>query len=266
MNVLNNEKSLLRLCAEAESIAVSGGDSTLNYFKKPFSLEFKEDQSPVTEADKEAELIIRDAIRTKFPEHGIIGEEFGNEGENSDVVWVIDPIDGTQSFIHGIPIYTTLIGILIENEPKIGVIYAPALQEMVSAAAGSGANLNGKTCRVRDCNEIERSTFLSTDIMNIKKSGFEKPYMELLEASRIHRTWGDAYGHLMVATGRADIMFDPILHIWDAAPLLPIVTEAGGAFTDVAGKETIKSGNAISCSAGLHEIVIKAFKKIEQNE
>lgn len=261
MTAIKTDKTLIRLREAAESIATKGGASTLHYFKKSFNLEFKEDQSPVTEADREAEMIIRDAIKKKFPEHGLIGEEFGNENEDSDVVWVIDPIDGTQSFIHGIPIYTTLIGILIENIPKIGVIYAPASGEIVSAAAGSGAYLNGNPCRVRICNEIGRATFLSTDIENIMKFNYEEPFEELLAATRIHRTWGDAYGHLMVATGRADIMFDPILNIWDAAALLPVVTEAGGTFTDVAGIETIKTGNAISCSAGIHETVLNAFKK-----
>lgn len=261
MTTLNNEKSLIRLREAAESIAGYGGGSTLNYFKKTFNLEFKDDLSPVTEADKEAEMIIRDAIRNKFPEHGIIGEEFGSEGEDKEVVWVIDPIDGTQSFIHGIPIYTTLIGILIENVPKVGVIYAPALEEMVSAATGSGAFLNGKSCSVRNCNEMSRATFLSTDIVNIKKYNYEKAFEELLAATRIHRTWGDAYGHLMVAAGRADIMFDPILNIWDAAALLPIVTEAGGVFTDVTGIETINSGNGISCSEGIHEMVLNFFKR-----
>jgi histidinol-phosphatase len=255
-----NEKTLIKLRKAAESIARNGGVSTLNYFKKSFELEFKSDKSPVTNADREAEMIIRDAIQSKFPEHGIIGEEYGSDGMNHDVVWVIDPIDGTQSFIHGIPIYTTLIGILIEGVPKVGIIYAPALDEMVSAASGSGAFFNGNSCKVRNCNEIGKATFLSTDVKNVGKYNFEKPFKELLAATGIHRTWGDAYGHMMVATGRADVMFDPILNVWDAAALMPVVTEAGGTFTDVKGIKTIESGNALSCSNGIHEAVIRAFK------
>jgi len=118
----------------AVEIARAGGDSTLDYFKKSFDLDFKSDNSPVTNADRNAEEIMRNEIKRRFPDHGIIGEEFGREGEDSDVVWVLDPIDGTQSFIHGVPFYTTLIGVLVDGEPKAGVIYAPALNEMVSAS------------------------------------------------------------------------------------------------------------------------------------
>lgn len=257
----SDNKFLLKLRKEAENIARNGGASTLNYFKKSFELEFKDDDSPVTNADREAEQIIRDTIKRKFPGHGIIGEELGREGEDSDIVWVIDPIDGTQSFIHGIPFYTTLIGILVEGLPKVGVIYAPALNEMVSAATGTGVFLNGTECRVRNCNELNKATFLSTDIEHIRKHSFTDVFEELLERTRIHRTWGDAYGHLMVATGRADLMFDPILSIWDAAALLPVVTEAGGSFSDVTGLETVETGNAISCTLGIREEVLTIFNK-----
>lgn len=256
-----DSKFLLKLRKEAEQIAKNGGASTLNYFKKSFDLEFKEDDSPVTNADREAERIIRDSIKHKFPEHGIIGEELGREREDSDIVWVIDPIDGTQSFIHGVPFYTTLIGILIEGFPRVGIIYAPALNEMVSAASGTGVFLNGAACKVRDCNELDKATFLSTDIEHIRKHSFTEAFEELLEKTRIHRTWGDAYGHMMVATGRADLMFDPILSIWDAAALLPVVTEAGGSYSDVEGKESIETGNAISCTPGIRKEVLTIFNK-----
>lgn len=258
-----SEHALRSLREAAESIARSGGDSTLDYFKRNFRLEYKEDDSPVTDADREAEAIIRDQIQQRFPDHGIIGEEYGSEGDKREVVWVVDPIDGTQSFIHGIPFYTTLIGVLIGGEPQVGVIYAPALGEMAVAAVGSGALLNGSACRVRDCNDLARATFLTTDRMNIRKHGFDAPYEELLRRTRIHRTWGDAYGHLMVAAGRADLMFDPVLSIWDAAALLPVVTEAGGRFSDVRGASSIRSGNALSSTGGIHREVIGIFNQTE---
>ncbi|MEX1062181.1 MAG: inositol monophosphatase family protein, partial [Balneolaceae bacterium] len=201
----------------------------------------------------------REAIHGQFPGHGIIGEEYGMEGEERDIVWVIDPIDGTQSFIHGVPFYTTLIGILVHGVPEVGVIYAPALKEMVTASTGSGAFLNGVPCRTRICNELKQATFLTTDVDHIREQNFSVPYEELLQETNIHRTWGDAYGHLMVATGRADLMFDPVLKIWDAAALLPVVTEAGGLFTDIHGVVTIDSGNALSCAAGIHTAVLEAF-------
>lgn len=253
------EQELAGLKKSAEEFARMGGDSTLEYFKKSFSLEFKEDDSPVTNADRKAETVIREAIRKKYPGHGIIGEEFGIENESSDIVWVIDPIDGTQSFIHGVPFYTTLIGILVNGLPSVGIIYAPALDEMLSAATGGGASLNGKKCQVRECSDLDKATFLTTDIEHVEKYGFQLPFRRLLKSTRIYRTWGDAYGHLMVATGRADIMFDPVLKIWDASALLPVITEAGGSYTDVKGKKSIETGNAISCSKGLKETVLNMF-------
>jgi len=252
--------SLKQLLDSAVDFARKGGDSTLDYFKKSFDLEFKADNSPVTNADRTSEKIIRELINTHYPDHGIIGEEFGSENTDSEFVWVLDPIDGTQSFIHGIPFYTTLIGILQNKEPVVGVIYAPALGEMVSAAKGLGCNLNGKPCSVRKCSDLEQATFITTDVENIKKYYFEEAFEELLDKTRIHRTWGDGYGHLMVATGRADIMFDPILNIWDAAALYPVITEAGGVFMDVKGKPKYDSGNGISCSPELRFPILSAFR------
>ncbi len=244
----------------AEEIARKGGDSTLDFFNKSFDLEFKSDNSPVTNADRNAEKIIRAEINKQFPDHGIIGEEFGSENEDNDVVWVLDPIDGTQSFIHGVPFYTTLIGILIKGKPQVGIIYAPALGEMVSAAIGSGAYFNGIKSRIRDCKQLNHATFLTTDLEHIKKYDFDEPFDKLLTSTRLHRTWGDGYGHMMVATGRADIMFDPILNKWDAAALLPVVKESGGVFMDVSGNETIDTGNAISTNPYLKSEILSFFK------
>ncbi len=244
----------------AVEIATLGGDSTLHFFKKSFDLQFKDDESPVTNADRNAEKLMRTAIKSRFPDHGIIGEEFGSENEDADIVWVLDPIDGTQSFIHGIPFYTTLIGILVNGRPEVGVIYAPALKEMVSAAIGYGCYLNREKANVRNCISLDKATFLTTDIEHIHKHGFTRPFEKLLNKTRLHRTWGDAYGHMMVATGRADIMFDPILNLWDAAALLPVVKEAGGTYVDVNGHENIKSGNAISTHPNLKNEILSFFE------
>lgn len=252
-----NPDSLRKAAVEVASI---GGDSTLNFFKKTFDLTFKEDKSPVTNADRNAEKLMRSAIKSRYPGHGIIGEEFGRENEDADVVWVLDPIDGTQSFIHGVPFYTTLIGILIKGKPEVGVIYAPALNEMVSAATGTGCYLNREKVKVRECASLDAATFLTTDLEHIYKHNFAEPFGKLLDQTRLHRTWGDAYGHLMVATGRADIMFDPILNIWDAAALLPVIKEAGGAYFDVSGKETIETGNAISTNPALKKDILSFFE------
>lgn len=245
----------------AIGIVRKGGDHTLDYFRSSFDVELKEDRSPVTVADREAEEIMREEIHRQFPDHGILGEEFGKTNPESDVQWILDPIDGTLSFIHGIPFYTTLIGILVDDEPKIGIIYAPALEELCEAAEGRGTRLNGAECSVRDCHDLSQATFLSTDVTSPAEFDCEQPFQELLDRTWVHRTWGDAYGHMLVAAGRADLMFDPVLNIWDAAPLITIVREAGGIFSDKAGNESIRTGNGFSCSKPLYPSVVEIFKK-----
>lgn len=244
----------------AIEIAQKGGAHTLNYFKKTFDVELKSDDSPVTLADRETETIMREEIIKRFPDHGIIGEEHGNENEESKVQWILDPIDGTKSFIHGVPLYTTLIGVVVEQKPLVGVIYAPALNELCDAAQDKGTRLNGEKCKVRRCEDLTNASFMSTDVYTSAKFNYGNAFETLVEKTRIHRTWGDAYGHMLVATGRADLMFDPVLSIWDAAPLLTVLQEAGGVFCDTSGNETIESGNGFSCSRSLLPDILEVFK------
>lgn len=245
----------------AIEVAKLGGKQTLKHFKQSVDVERKSDDSPVTIADREVEMMMREAIIKRFPDHGIVGEEFDRKNEDSLVQWILDPIDGTKSFIHGIPLYTTLIGVLVKGEPVVGIIYAPALNELCEAARGKGARLNGEICHVRKCTDLSEATFLSTSVSMPSKANYKEAFGTLVEKSRIHRTWGDAYGHMMVAAGRADLMFDPVLNIWDAAPLLTIMQEAGGKFCDTSGKETIQSGNGFSCSRSLLPEVLTLFNE-----
>ncbi len=249
-------KELLNAAVE---IAKIGGQHTLKYFKKDFEIISKADDSPVTIADRETEQIIRKEILKRYPDHGIIGEEYGRTNEDSNIQWVLDPIDGTKSFIHGVPFYTTLIGIMIDNEPIIGVINAPALDEICAAAIGHGATFNGNPCHVRNTEKLADSTFLVTEIKRFQDNGLEPQFQELMAKTKLHRTWGDAYGHMMVAIGRADVMFDPILNIWDAAALLPVVKESGGVFSDMNGDETIHTGNGFSTNKALYPQVKAVF-------
>lgn len=257
------KNSLNELMIAAIDFAKAGGDSTLNHFQKSFELEFKSDNSPVTNADREAETIIRKKINRHFPGHGIIGEEYGSENEESDIVWVLDPIDGTRSFIHGIPFYTTLIGILIKGVPQVGVIYAPALNELVSAATGLGCTFNEKPANVRRCDTLSEATFLTTDVNSFDDLGYREPFEHLKNVTKLHRTWGDAYGHMMVAIGRADIMIDAVLSVWDAAALMPIINEAGGSYSDFQGMNTIQTGNAISTNKVLKNEIVQLFEKYD---
>jgi myo-inositol-1(or 4)-monophosphatase len=252
-----NERELLD---HAINFARLGGKHTLTYFRKGLDVIRKSDDSPVTIADREAEQIIRAEILRIFPDHGIIGEEFGITNPDARIKWILDPIDGTISFIHGIPLYTTLIGILVDDNPVAGVIYAPAMDEMCEGSATLGTRLNGKPVKVRTCTELSDATLLTTDRKNIRKHGFEKGINEIMKIVKVDRTWGDAYGHMMVATGRADVMFDPILNIWDAAALMPVLQGAGGHFVDVYGRANIHTGNGVSIVDGLKDTVLKIIQ------
>jgi myo-inositol-1(or 4)-monophosphatase len=243
--------NLEQINQQAMVFARKAGDHTLTYFRNKVSVEFKGDQSPVTVADREAEMILRQCIQEAYPDHGIIGEEYGTHQPEARVTWVLDPIDGTQSFIHGIPLYTTLIGIIVDQQPVIGIIYAPAMNEMVDAIKGMGARLNDAQIQVSKVETLADATVLTTDIRNVARYGFKNVHDTLVDQCKVHRTWGDAYGHLMVACGRADIMVDPILNLWDAVPLMTILPEAGGVFIDKKGNETEFAGHGISTNRRL---------------
>lgn len=248
------------LLEQALRFTRKAGEHTLRYFREDVDVEMKGDDSPVTRADREAEELLRRLIMDAYPDHGIIGEEYGVHQPDAQIKWILDPVDGTLSFIHGIPLYTTLVGILKNDEPIIGLIYAPAMDEMVDAAEGMGTRLNGSTVMVRSCDALDRATLLTTDIRNVEKYGFGRAHNALLDRCYMHRTWGDAYGHLMVATGRADIMLDPILNLWDAAPLSTVLREAGGVFMTRDGSENIRAGHGISTGMGLKDQVLNILK------
>ncbi len=253
--------SLEELTRFAVDVAKAGGAETLTYFRKKFDVIRKEDDSPVTVADRQAEQTMRGLINQKFPEHGIIGEEYGTEKKDASVKWILDPIDGTIGFVHGIPLYTTLIGITIDDEPVIGVIYAPFMDEMVYAWKGGGCFFNGERTSVRPLDKLESASMMTSDVKYFDEFGYKNSFHALMNRVKTYRTYGDAYGHLMVATGRADIMLDPVLNIWDAAALLPVITEAGGSFTDLQGNARIDGGNGFSCHPDWKETILNIIKE-----
>jgi histidinol-phosphatase len=244
----------------ATLLAGSAGEVTLRHFGARMSSEAKSDGSPVTAADREAEELLRREIRRRFPDHGILGEEFGEEEGSAPVRWILDPIDGTRSFMRGVPLYAVLIGIEVEGEAAVGVAHFPALRETVAAARGRGCFWNGRPCRVSDTEALEAAVALTTDPETIREGPPAAGWRKLAARVDYTRTWGDAYGHALVATGRADIMVDPVLAAWDAAPLLPLVTEAGGRFTDLRGGATIHGGSGVSTNGRLHERVLELLR------
>lgn len=261
MNVGETErKELLDFAVE---LARGAGELTLKYFRKSPQTSQKADGSFVTVADREAEAYIRRHISERYPLDGILGEEEGNSPGQSGRRWIVDPIDGTFSFVHGVPFYGVLIGLESEGQPLIGVVNMPALDETVYAAQGLGCFFNGEPARVSVTAPLQNALLLSTDFQDCERNGFGDVAAALQGRAKLSRTWGDCYGHLLVATGRADVMLDPIMNIWDCAALLPIVEAAGGTFTDWRGRATIEGGNAISTNGALFEEVMKIVKGFE---
>jgi len=255
-----NKNELQELFDFAVMLARGAGEITLKYFRKQPETSTKADGSYVTIADREAESYLRRQITETFPEDGILGEEEGELEGRSGRRWILDPIDGTFAFVHGVPFYGVLIALEIENEMSVGVVNIPALDEIVSAANGCGCFLNGEPARVSTTARLNESLLLSTNFRTAEKYGFG-PAMERLQTSaRTSRTWGDCYGYVLVATGRADVMLDPVMNLWDCAPFLPIMEEAGGTFTDWRGVRTVDGGNSIATNGLLFEEVMKVIE------
>src|SRR5262249_55965252 len=220
-------------------LARGAGAITLKYFRKQPETSTKSDGSFVTIADREAEAYLRRQIAERFPDDGILGEEEGEVAGRSGRRWILDPIDGTFAFVHGVPFYGVLIALAIENEMSVGVVNIPALGEIVSAANGCGCFFNGETTRVSTTAKLDEALLLCTDFKAAEKCGFTRATNQLQRCAKVSRTWGDCYGYVLVATGRADVMLDPVMNLWDCAPLLPIIEEAGGTFTDWRGVRTV---------------------------
>lgn len=254
----------------AVAIAREAGDITLKYFRRDdLQVDRKEDRSPVTIADRSAEEWLRERIGKRFAADGIIGEEFGEQRGSSEFQWTLDPIDGTKSFIHGIPLYTTLVAVLRDGEPLVGVIHAPALAETVYAAKGggcwnlAGANAGPRPARVSTVPRLSDSLLTTTEVASFttyRTIDALDVFIKLQRSVRLARTWGDGYGYLMVATGRAEVMIDPVINIWDAAPLQTVIEEAGGHFIDWKGNATIHAGEAIATNSHVTDEVLALIR------
>jgi histidinol phosphatase-like enzyme (inositol monophosphatase family) len=249
-------KELKELLQFAVELGQGAGDITLQYFRKKPETSTKADGSYVTIADRQAESYLRKQIAAAFPDDGVVGEEEGESTGRSGRRWIVDPIDGTFAFVHGVPFYGVLIALEIDEEMSVGVVNIPALGEIVSAAKGVGCFLNGEPARVSATSDLKDALLLSTDFAACERYGFGPAAERLQARAKTSRTWGDCYGYVLVATGRADVMLDPVMNLWDCAPLLPIMEEAGGTFTDWRGERTVSGGNAIATNGRLFEEVM----------
>ncbi len=240
----------------AVGAARDAGELTLRWYQQAgLQVQAKGDGSPVTEADLAAETRLRELIAERYPDDSILGEEFDDITGHTGRTWVIDPIDGTKAFTQGVPLFATLLALVDEHGPAAGVIYLPGLDECVWAGRGRGAFWNGEPCRVGGRSSLE-GAFICTSGLGY----WPEVALDRLRASGARlRTWGDAYGYALVATGRAEAMVDPECFDWDVAPISVIINEAGGTFTDTSGVPDWQRGSAIGSNGAVHQELLACF-------
>lgn len=257
--------------AFALRLATEASNTTLKYFRTDrFSVERKRDKSPVTEADKETESVVRQLILDHFPGDAVIGEEMGNVSGSTEYEWIVDPIDGTKSFISGVPLYSTLVGMTWRGEPTIGVIAIPALREIVIAAKGLGAwygtvDLQNNPLPMTRANvskqpAMEDGLLVTSQADNFAHRNALSAYSKLEAMAYVTRTWGDGYGYLLVATGRAEVMVDPIVNPWDVAAVAPVIQEAGGRFSSWDGRYDIRASHCLGSNGLVHDSVLSELQ------
>ena len=247
---------LLRIARRAAELA---GQVIMPLYESALTVELKADRTPVTAADRGAEEAIRVFLARECPTHGVLGEEFGEHQGDGRHRWILDPIDGTKSFIHRVPLFGTLIALERDGVPVVGVIACHAVGETVYAAGGEGAWLNGQPTHVSKTASLTEATVSMTSFSRMSR--IRPATFSALTGGQLGllRAWGDCYGYLMVATGRADVMLDPEMSIWDAAALYPVITEAGGRMTTWAGEDAV--GDSVAASNGLvHEELLRMLQ------
>ncbi len=248
----------------AVELAEQAGQLTLNYFsRKSLQVFTKRDATPVTEADRKAEELIRAAIASHYPEDGVLGEEFAERPSGNNRRWIIDPIDGTKAFIHGVPPYGVMIALEIQGTVQLGVVHFPALGELYCAERAGGAFLNGSPISVSSISDIRNATVLYTEREYLLDSLSQHPVDQLRHEAGLVRGWGDCYGHMLVASGRAEVSVDKIMSPWDCAALIPIVTEAGGCCFDYRGKTTISGEGLVSANKAIGTALLAAIDKMD---
>jgi histidinol-phosphatase len=236
----------------AADLAYRAGRLTLGYFNSGLRPDFKADDTPVTAADRAAEQFLRSEIENAYPGHGIIGEEFGENASGKPLRWIIDPIDGTKSFMRGVPLYGVLLGLEIEGQIRVGAAYYPGTDEMLCAADGLGCWWNGRRAMVSQ-QGLDRGVVCFTTYRNFKKYKRMRAWQRIQAASYMIRGWSDAYGYLLVATGRAEAMLDPVMAVWDCGPFPVILREAGGYFGSWDGREGHTFGEGLACNATIKD-------------
>jgi histidinol phosphatase-like enzyme (inositol monophosphatase family) len=243
-----------------QELAQASGEIIWRYFRSGVDVETKSDLTPVTIADRQAEKIMRQMIQARYPEHGILGEEFDDVNPEATYQWILDPIDGTKTFVSGTYLFGTLIALLRDGKPILGAINNPIVDQFLVGDRKT-TWLNGVPVKVRDCQSLAQATLLTTSPLTVEKYRDGTAFAALTRQVKLYRTWGDCHGYYLVATGYADIMIDPAMHIWDVAALIPVIEGAGGKITDYYGGDPMSSKGTIATAGPLHEEVLRALNR-----
>ncbi|MEM7129984.1 MAG: histidinol-phosphatase [Chloroflexota bacterium] len=254
-----SDPTLGELTTFARTLADQSAEVIRHYFHTGYDVEWKEDATPVTVADRKAEEVMREEIMRIYPQHGILGEEHGHHQSDADYQWVLDPIDGTKSFVAGTYLFGTLIALVYQGKPILGVINNPLLNHFL-LGVGGGCWLNDRPVRVSSCTQVDESLLVTTSHRTPAEHRDGVAYETLVSQVKRYRTWGDCHGYHLVATGGAEIMTDPILNYWDLMALIPIVEGAGGIITDWYGNDVLLhkgEAGAIATNGHIHDAVVK---------
>jgi histidinol-phosphatase len=243
----------------ADALAEEAAEIALSLFGTDLEVRTKQDRTPVTEADVGVERMIRARLAERFPDDAVLGEEGGRTGD-APRVWVIDPIDGTKNFAAGIQIWATLIALLVEETPVLGLASAPALGERYAATRGGGAALNGRPIRVSETSSLEDAFVLAAGERSFLGGPDRTWFLELATTALRTRGFGDFWAHLLVARGAADVALEPELHVWDFAALVPIVEEAGGRVSTLDGTPLREGGSLLATNGHLHPEVLSVIR------
>lgn len=252
---MENSPEILEFKEFCKEITNISGENIRKYFRREFSIETKSDDSPVTIADKSTEEKLREMIMKRYPDHGILGEEFGKHNETAEYQWILDPIDGTKSFVCGAVTFGTLIALMKNGIPILGVFHQPILNEFLIGDNNS-TQLNNKDVKIIDVDSLSEAVLLATDHLQIEEFQNLSKFENLMRKVKLYRQWGDCYGYYLVATGFAQIMLDPIMSVWDTMALIPIIKGAGGIISDYQGSDPVQGNSVVSATPNIHHQVI----------
>jgi histidinol-phosphatase len=244
----------------AVEVAQWAAKLALSYFDGSFKIEWKSDESPVTVADREAENLLRTSLAQSFPNDGFLGEEYGDVPSSSGFRWIIDPIDGTRSFVRGIPLWATLLGLEYKDEQIAGVAVVPALGHVYRALRGDGAYRNDRPMQVSKVDKLSDAMLFYSSLAWFVKAGLQAEFLDLAVRTQRQRGFGDFYGFVLVAQGSGEVMVDHGVHAWDVAALKPIIEEAGGRFSDWDGTPSIHKPDVIVSNGKLHDQVLSILR------